>query len=199
VLSVEQEGALADLFKVRCEQMVPSIAELTGQPIAIDVPVAKIQLVEQLAGTLSELIGSDVAAVHQTFTGPAEGDVLFALIHQHALNLTNLLSVDRPLLPQLDVSDREAVTEVANSIINACMGGIGDLLHANLAFAVPILHLDSFGALLHVLMISEDELHYGVVITVDFLLRESTIRSYLIVILDNGTTDRLIDAIKALG
>jgi chemotaxis protein CheC len=199
VLSVEQEEALADLFQIRCATTIPSLSELTGHRIVVSVPTVKILPVNELTGAVAELADNEVAAVHQAFSGTVPGDALFALLSPAALNLTNLLSSDRPVLPHLDASDCEALTEVANNLINVCLGVVSELLHAQVVFALPRLYQESLSVLLHGLMIGEDDQHHGLVLTVDFSVSDSTIRSYLIVILDNVTTDRLFDTVRMLG
>jgi len=196
VFTMQQQDALAGLFMSRCEQIVPSLSELTGHTVLLEVPRIRLQPLAQLPDTLSELADNDVAAVHQVLAGPLASDALLVLNLRKAVALTNLLSADRPSLPKLDASDREALTEVANNLINACLGALSDLLHNPIAFAVPHLRLISLSGLLHSLAISEDDRHDGLVLTVDFLLRESTLRSYLIVVLDSVATNRLLEAVE---
>jgi chemotaxis protein CheC len=199
VFTMQQQDARAGLFKSRCEQIVPSLSELTGHTVVLEVPRISLKPLERLPDILNELADNDVAAVHQVLAGPVASDALLVLNLRTAVALTNLLSADRPSLPKLDASDREALTEVANNLINACLGALSDLLHAAVAFAAPHLRLMSFAGLLHSLAISEDDSHDGLVLTVDFLLRERTLRSYLIVMLDSVATNRLLEAVEVVG
>jgi chemotaxis protein CheY-P-specific phosphatase CheC len=199
VFTTQQEDALVDLFKNRCGQVAPSLSALTGHSVVLAMPGLNLQPLDQVANVLNDLQGADVLAVHQILAGSVASDALLVLNLGTALVLTNLLSADRPSLPKLDASDREALTEVANNLINACLGALSDFLHDPIAAAVPHLRMDSFSGLLHSLAIREDELHDALILTVDFLLRESTLRSYLIVMLHSVTTTRLQEAVEAAG
>lgn len=199
MFTLQQKDALVGMFKSRCEQVVPFLSGLTGHNVLLQVPAINLQPSNQLPDLLTELTGHDIAAVHQFLAGPVVSDALFVLNQRTALVLTNLLAADRPSLPKLDASDREALTEVANNLINACLGALGDLLHDPIASAIPHLRLDSFSGMIHSFAVGEDEMRDDLVLTIDFLLRENSLRGYLIVMLNRVATNRLLEAVELMG
>jgi chemotaxis protein CheC len=102
-------------------------------------------------------------------------------------------------LKRLDVSDREALTEVGNIILNACLGSFGNLLEVHITFLVPRLHVQSLNTLLDTITIDSEELQFALVMTTNFQLRDSAVGGYLILALGVTSLERLIQSLVRLG
>ena len=198
-LTAQQEDALVELINIGFGRAAAALSELTGQRVLLDVPHVTITPLDQLRQALDGFVSGDIATVHQIFGGQVAGDAMLVLSYEGAVTLVSLLMDDRPQTHRLDASDREALTEVGNIILNTCLSTFGNMLQARISFAVPRLQLDSLNALLNSLLIGADELRYTLIIFTNFRLRDSAVSGYLVIILGVASLDRLIEAVEGLG
>ena len=96
----------------------------------------------------------------------------------------------------MDTSAREALTEIGNILLNACLGMFGNLLKVQVTFSMPRLHLDNLDQLLRSITIGAEELRYAVVVSTAFHVKESAISGYLIIVLGVSSLDRLIESVE---
>jgi chemotaxis protein CheC len=199
ILTDEQRDALLEVINIAFGRAAASLSELTGQRVLLTVPKAAICPIHELVEKIALVIEGDVATVQQIFKGPVSGSAMLVLDYEGAILLSGLLMERRAPLKRLDLSDREALTEVGNIILNACLGTFGNLLQVHITFLVPRLHVQSLNTLLDTITIDSEELQYALVITTNFQLRESSVGGYLIVALGVTSLERLIQALARLG
>jgi chemotaxis protein CheC len=195
-LTATQQDALVELLNIGFGRAAASLSQLTGHRVLLDVPEVSIHPVEELAVALERLVRSEVASVHQIFSGPVAGDALLILDHHGAAMLKELLT-NEPALPlSIDASAREVLTEVGNILLNACLGTFGNLLRVQVTFSVPQLNLETLGALMESLRVQQQGLRYALVVHAGFRLRDASVKGYLVIVLSVASLDRLIHAVE---
>jgi chemotaxis protein CheC len=195
-LTAVQEDALIELLNIGFGRAASSLSQLTGHRILLEVPHVTVHPISEVSEALGRMIESDVASVHQIFSGPVSGDALLILDQSGASMLKELLT-NEPALPlSLDASAREVITEVGNILLNACLGTFGNLLKVQVSFSVPHLSLESLGAILETLRINHEGVKYALVVHAGFKLRDAEVRGYLIIVLSVASLDRLIRAVE---
>jgi len=197
VLTEKQSDAIAELINIAFARTASSLSEMSGYRVLLDPPTIDIQPIRDLPHVLGNLINEEVATVHQIFSGPVSGDALLVLNYEGAVQLTDLLCAQQSRSGQLDTSAREALTEVGNILLNACLGMFGNMLHVHVSFSVPRLHLESLENLLGSITIGSEELRYAVVVSTAFHIKDSAVSGYLVLVLGVSSLDRLIRAIEA--
>ncbi len=199
LLTSQQQDALAEVINIAFGRAAASLSEITGHRVLVEVPRVAVRAISELGDELSGLIQGEITTVHQIFTGAVSGDAFLMLDYQGALLLCDLLTDRQPRAPRLDASDREALAEVGNILLNACLGTFGNLLQVHISFTVPRLHLEEVTDLVDSLTIGQDELRYALIIYTTFRLRESAIGGYLVIVLGIASLDRLLQAVEKLG
>jgi chemotaxis protein CheC len=197
VLTEKQSDAIAELINIAFARTASSLSEMSGYRVLLDPPTIDTQPIRDLPHVLGTLINEEVATVHQIFSGPVSGDALLVLNYEGAVQLTDLLCAQQSHSRQLDASAREALTEVGNILLNACLGMFGNMLHVHVSFSVPRLHLESLENLLGSITIGSEELRYAVVVSTAFHIKDSAVSGYLVLVLGVSSLDRLIRAIEA--
>src|SRR5262249_46474041 len=134
---------------------------------------------------------------HKSHNGRGAGERL--LVHdQNTAAILKELLTDEPALPlEIDRSAREAVTEIGNIVLNACLGTFGNLLKVQVSFSVPHLSIENVGALLESLLVAKQGVRYALVVHAAFRLRDTQVTGYLMIVLSVASLDRLIRAIEA--
>lgn len=196
ILTPLQEDALVELLNIGFGRAASSLSQLTGHRVLLEVPHVTIHPVEGLSESLEKVIQSEVASVHQIFSGPVAGDALLILDQAGASMLKELLT-NEPALPlSIDASAREVLTEVGNILLNACLGSFGNLLKVQVTFSVPQLNLESLGAILESLRVNQEGMKYALVVHAGFKLRDAEVRGYLVIVLSVASLDRLLRAVE---
>lgn len=196
-LTEGQKDALTELINIAFSRTAASLSELTGHRVLLDVPKVEIYPVYELASRLARFIPSDLASVHQIFTGSLTGDALLLLNYDGAVTLTDLLTEEAIHSNRLNESAREVLTEVGNILLNACLGVFGNLLQVRISFSIPRLHLETLDQLIKSLVIDKEELRYALVVYTAFRVRDSAISGYLVMALSVTSLDRLIHEVES--
>lgn len=195
-LTVTQQDALIELLNIGFGRAAASLSELTGHRVILEVPRVTIHPVDEISEALERVIRTDVASVHQIFTGPVSGDALLILDQGGAAMLKELLT-NEPALPlSIDASAREVITEVGNILLNACLGTFGNLLQVKVSFSVPQLSLETVGAILQTLRIGQSGIQYALIVHAGFKLRDAEVKGYLMIVLSVASLDRLLRAVE---
>jgi chemotaxis protein CheC len=195
-LTALQEDALVELLNIGFGRAASSLSQLTGHRVLLEVPHVTIHPIDELSESLERVIQTDVASVHQIFSGPVAGDALLILDQSGAAMLKELLT-NEPALPlSIDASAREVLTEVGNILLNACLGTFGNLLKVQVTFSVPQLNLESLGAILESLRVNQEGVKYALVVHAGFKLRDAEVRGYLVIVLSVASLDRLLRAVE---
>src|SRR5262249_33153086 len=165
LLTDKQSDALKELINIAFARTAASLSRLSGHRVLLDVPAVALCPIDELPHSVSSLISGEVATVHQIFTGPVSGDALLLLNYEGGITLTDLLADNRTRTRRLDVSAREALTEIGNILLNACLGTFGNVLKVQVSFSMPRLHLESLEHLLRSISIESEELRFAVVVS----------------------------------
>jgi chemotaxis protein CheC len=195
-LTPAQKAALKELLNIGFGRAAASLSQLTGHEVLLDIPAVSIHPLAQLRPALAEVVRDDVASVHQIFSGPVAGNALLILNHEAAGLLKQLLTDETPLPLNIDASGREALTEVGNILLNACLVTVGHLLDEQVSFSIPYLDLDTLQRIIDPLLVSRESLRYGLLVQAGFRLRDTEVHGYLVIALSEPSHDRLIKAIE---
>ncbi|GAB4215599.1 MAG: chemotaxis protein CheC [Roseiflexaceae bacterium] len=200
ILNEQQQDALSELINIAFSRTAASLSDLTGQRVLLEAPQVEVLPLAELGLVLdSQMQAGDIASVHQMFSGQLSGDAFLILGYTEAVRLTSLLTEPALQSSRLDSSAREVLTEVGNILLNACLSVFGNLLQMHITFAVPQLRLDELQALLGSVVFDSDDVQYALIVFASFVLRDSAVNGYLVVVLGVTSLDSLIQAIERLG
>jgi chemotaxis protein CheC len=192
-----QHDALIELLNIGFGRAAASLSQLTGHRVLLEVPQVTVRQIEEVGTALKDVIDTDVASVHQIFSGPVSGDALL-MIDQAGASILKELLTNEPALPfAIDASAREVITEVGNILLNACLGTFGNILNVQVTFSVPRLNLETVSAILESLRVNQEGVRYALVVHAGFKLRDTEIRGYLVIVLSVASLDRLIREVEA--
>ena len=197
LLTEKQRDALGEVINIAFARTAASLSELSGHRVLLDAPGIDVIPIQDVSRALSNFIkAEEVVTVHQIFSGPVAGDALLMLDDRGARTLTDLLCA--PPLPSsgLDEADREALTEVGNILLNACLGVFGNLLHVHVTFSMPRLYLENLDKMLRSIIIGTEDLRFGVVVSTEFRIKESAVSGYLALVVGVSSLERLLNAIE---
>ena len=191
-LTKAQHEAVTELINIGYGRAAAALSELTGRRIILEVPKVVVFPIQQITAALVEVMSGEVASVHQVFSGPVSGNALLLLDHEAAVMLNTLLLDEENPGGKLHAAAREALAEVGNIVLNACLGVFGNLLQVQVTFSVPRLHVESVEGVLRSISVNEHELQYALMVHTRFHLRDSAVSGYMVIILGITSFSRLL-------
>lgn len=195
-LSALHQDALVELINIGFGRAAAALSKLTGHRVQLEVPQITMCPIDEMTAHLRPLLESDVATVHQIFSGTVEGDALLVLDQRSAAILKELLTSEPALPLEIDRSAREVLTEIGNILLNACLGTFGNLLKVQVSFSVPHLTLETLEEVVGSISVDRHGLHYALIVHAAFRLRDSSLTGYLVIVLGVASIERLIRALE---
>lgn len=200
MLDDDQRDAVTELLNVAIGQVAAALSQLVEDEVRLSVPFVDFLSPIQAAGRLeAETQGADSVAVRQRFQGHFYGDILLIFPERRSLDLVrHMLGEDVPL-EQLTELEQEALLEVGNIILNACLGSLSNQLGLAVEGSLPTYARGRGSA---VLGLNLDDRHVAGVeelvmfLHVDFALLQRNINGYLAFVLDIASARNFIDAVQ---
>jgi chemotaxis protein CheC len=194
-LTAVQTDALVELLNIAFGRAAASLSKLTGHRVQLEVPQISMCPIEELRDHLRPMIQTEVASVHQIFSGSVVGDA-FMILDGHSAGILKELLTNEPAMPlEIDASAREVVTEVGNILLNACLGTFGNILKVQVSFSVPHLTLESLEGVVRSVAVGPEGIRYALIVHAAFRLRGSSLTGYVVIVLSVASLDRLVRAI----
>jgi chemotaxis protein CheC len=194
-----QSDALGELVNIAFGRAAAALSSLVQQRVELYPPEVNLYSLDELVEILQQRYQADFVSVHQIFSGSVKGDALLLINNSDAATLVSLLGNDTPQPRPLLASDREALLEVGNILLNAFVGSFGNLLKVRISFTVPDLRIDNVSAMLRTLSVDEDQLHYALLIKTQFVLVNGGASGHVALIMGVSSLEALFDAMEKAG
>jgi len=188
--------SLSELFNVGLHRAAASLSEITGQRINVDMPQLVVCPIAEIEKPLADLVGGEIATVHQIFGGAVAGDAVLLIEHDKAALLAKLMtSGEAAGGGRLDQSAREVLAEIGNIVLGACLSGFGDMLELPVSFSVPRIHIESLKSILGSLRSDTTEPQYAVIVATQFRLSELAVDGYMVIAIPATSLSRITHAL----
>jgi len=130
--------AVAEVLNVGMGSAAAALSEMINEEVKLSVP--GVEFVSRLHAT--EIIAAKaktcVSGVHQNFHGAFGGDAMLLFPEQQSLQLVRaVLQQDNLALEELTGMEQEAMTEIGNVILNACLCSMADMFGQQMHGDIP--------------------------------------------------------------
>lgn len=137
-LTEDEHDAIAESFNIGIGAAAAALSEMVGQEVALSVP--EINLLDR--ATAAEHIKSRadklITGVREGFSGSFSGHALLLFPQERSLELVRLLLKEDVPLEFLTDMEQEALVEVGNIILNACLGNIATIMGEEIMNEIPV-------------------------------------------------------------
>lgn len=161
ILTTEQRDAISEGANIAVGKSASTLSMMIGREIDIDVPVVKLIPRGKLAEFFNKRYSSEILGVSIKFDGNLSGTSTLFFERLQGKTLVDKLLSENPLdeddgwdLPTADSvvslrnedqlfsdTDKEALIEMGNIMINGMMGSVSNLLNTVFEYSLPELHL----------------------------------------------------------
>lgn len=129
--------ALTELVNLGVSRAAVSLRELVGEQVLLSVPSLSVLSKPEAAELIRGPGGRQLIAVRQAFKGEFSGRALLIFPEVSSLELVRAVAGDHLSLEDIAELEHEALAEIGNIILNACMGTISNLLQRSLIMSLP--------------------------------------------------------------
>jgi chemotaxis protein CheC len=164
-----------------------------GEQVLLSVPSV---VIVSRAGA-AELIGQPrnelLVAVRQAFHGEVSGRALLIFPERNSLELVRAVAGDHLTLEDILELEHEALAEIGNIILNACMATVANQLHRGLTMSLPEIVRGTGGGLFDLAVSMEDDV--VLFVHINFSLRGHQIVGYVALVMDFASLSSLKELI----
>ncbi|MGZ5051105.1 MAG: chemotaxis protein CheC [Methylobacter sp.] len=129
--------ALAEVFSIGAGRAALSLSEIVNDEVRISVPSVQIVRLEDLNSTALLLVNGRFGAVNQCFHGPFNAEALLLFTEEQALIIVGDMMGSQMSVDELAEFEHEAMCELGNIILNACLSAMADVFGITLESSLP--------------------------------------------------------------
>jgi len=195
-ISELERDAITEMINVAVGRAAAALSELIGDEVRLSVPFLEFSNPVKAVGRLNnEMNGLDSVAVRQRFDGRINGDILLIFPERRSFDLVRSMLGDNVPLTQLTDLEQEALLEIGNIILNACLGSLANQLGVTLESSLPSYVRGTAARILGATPAATgDEL--VLFLHVDFALMNRDISGYLVFFMDIVSARAFVEAVR---
>lgn len=189
-LSELQRDAITELLNIGMGNAARSLSEMVNEEVKLSIPSLEMLSRQEAANHIDSkqqpLVATRsqrIAAVKQHFHGPFWGEAMLLFPQEKSLELVRALMKDEVPIEMLTELEQDALTEVGNIILNACLASLANILTTDLTSDLPVFMI---GTATEVLEADTPRTENEVVmfLRMDFALHTKDIDGYVAFILE---------------
>ncbi len=186
-----QKDGIGELLNIGMGNAADSLSQMVGEEVLLSVP--DIQLLPT-SSVESELANAktEMSAVSQEFEGAFKGNALLLFPENKSLELVWALlegSVEKDQIPEME---EDALSEVGNVIINACIGTLSNMLDDAINSDFPQFRRGEYGAIIKEISDKTEEDPIMLFMHIDFKLKSKDIDGYVAIVMDVGSLEEFL-------
>lgn len=187
--------ALTEVFNVGAGRAASSLSEIVGDEVRLSVPSVEIRLASEINSAIMALESARFGAVTQHFGGDFEAQAVLLFTEAHALEIVRDMMGSQMGLEELAEFEQEAMCELGNIILNACLSAMADMLGLELTCSLPGYTVATTDDLLHRIN-EEAENPYVLLLHIDLTIEKRHTQGHLIFLLSSTSLKNLIVQIE---
>ncbi len=136
LLSELQHDAIVELLNIGIGSAASSLSEIVSEEIKLSVPSLELLCRKEVIKYFDTL-SQDIVAIKQSFQGAFYGDALLAFAHNKVVRLVSILLKRQVSNKELVELEADAITEIGNIVLNACLATCNNVLSQKLTTEIP--------------------------------------------------------------
>ncbi len=190
-LSELHVDALTEIFSIGAGRAALSLSEIVGDEVHISVPSLVVVNSEKIDSTTLALNGGRFGAVTQHFCGPFNAEAVLLFTEDQALKIVGDMMGSQMSIEEIAEFEHEAMCELGNIILNACLSAMADILHFTLESSLPNYRIASTDEILCRLKENADQ-PYVMVLHIDLSIENRHTAGNLVFLLSSSSLSNLV-------
>ncbi|MDO9105602.1 MAG: chemotaxis protein CheC [Methylovulum sp.] len=197
MLSEIQLDALAEIFNVGAGRAASSISEIIHDEVKLSVPSIEFKTSAEISPEALSLNHGRFGTVRQDFSGSFDAVAMLLFSEDNALEIVRDMMGSQMSLDDLAEFEQEAMCELGNIILNACLSAMADMLSISLDSSLPDYKIASCDDILHAIAHNAGQ-DYILVLNIVLTSAKRQTEGQLILLLSSASLTNLIQHIDGL-
>lgn len=191
ILSMLHQDSLAEVFNIGAGRAASSLSEIVGEEVKLSVPRIHVYRSSEITSEILSLNSPRLGAVKQHFSGPFHADAMLLFTEHRTLEIVRDMMGSQVSLDELAEFEEEAMCELGNIILNACLSAISDILGLSMDSSLPAYSVDSSDVILQGI-ISEMQEPVMLVLHINMEIEKRRSQGYLVFLLSSTSLETLL-------
>lgn len=187
-----QRDALGEIFNIGVGRAASSLSQIVNDTVLLSAPEVTLVRREDASRVLLGSEFSQFSTVSQHFSGAFDAEAMLVFPESNALEIVRLMVGPHMSIEELSEFEQEAMCEVGNIILNACMSALADLFHIALNGTLPIHRFGDTQSLS--LLGGKDQM--VLVLQVDMTISQQRVQGHILFLLSVVSMQSLLDCLN---
>ena len=188
-----QRDALAEIFNIGVGRAASSLSLVVGEEVVMSAPTITLCRPEEAESVLIGAEFRQFSMVSQEFSGSFDSRAMPVFPESNALEIVRLMAGAANLsLEELSEFEQEAMSEVGNIILNACMSALADMFRVELEGSLPMHRFgDSKSIIFQGAAVDDDE-SVVLLLQVDMYISQRRVHGHILFLLNVRSLSNLL-------
>ena len=179
------------MFNIGAGRAAFSLSEIIGEEVRLSVPRVQLMPPSSISLQALSLNSPRLGAVKQHFSGPFDAEAMLLFTEERALEIVHDMLGSQVGVEELAEYEQEAMCELGNIILNACLSAMADILGLVLESSLPQYSIDESSLILQ-RIIAEVNQPIILVLHIDLSIEKRNSQGYLILLLSTSSLQQLL-------
>ena len=195
-LSEIDYDALVEIFNIGVGRAAAAMSSIVGEEVVMSVPAISFESRVDAARLLCVDADARICGIRQHYAGAFNTEAVLMFPENRSLEIVRLMVGDAVSVQELGEMEQEAMSEIGNIILNACMGMLADIFESELEGSLPSYHVGTSTEILGAGSQTIQPEATVLMLRINFFIVKYRIEGYVAFLLD---TDALTDLHGHLG
>jgi chemotaxis protein CheC len=190
--------AVAEVINVGMGSAAASLSEMVNEEVKLSVPGVEFVTRGEAENIIGSRVKTNLSGVKQHFDGAFSGEAILLFPEKQSLELVRAVVGDEVALNDLTEMEQDAMKEIGNVILNACLCAMADMFGQKLRGEIPGFVKGTVGQI----FASENnnilEKDIVLLLKMDFAIERKNIQGYVTFLMDMASIDALKHHIQNL-
>lgn len=187
-----QRDALGELFNLGVGRAADSLSKIVQDEVELSAPMISLVRPTEVASTLLGSEFRQLSMVTIDFSGPFDAQTILLFPERNALAIVSHM-LDPNMTPEeLSEFEQEAMCEIGNIILNACISSLADEFSVEFHGGLPVHHFSDTDSMD---MFGDAEEQIILVLQINLAMRHEHVEGHLLFLLSVSSLQALLDCV----
>lgn len=188
-----QYDALVEIFNIAIGRSAAAMSRIVNDEIVLSIPSLAFLSGKEALHNLSGISNRRVCGVMQEFSGPFRTKAMLMFPEEQSLEIVRLMVGESYSLDELSELEQEAMGEIGNILLNACIGSIANITGNEFNSTLPEVLLGTGAEILA--LDKQPEQETVLLVYIDFIVAQRTIQGYMAFLMNVPSQQGLIEGV----
>ena len=190
-----ERDAISEIANMGVSRAAASLRQMVGEQVLLSVPAVRIVSRAEAARLVERGNSPKLIAVQQSFEGPFSGRALLIFPQAQSLELVrSIIGAEHSLEDIIDL-EQEALAEIGNIILNACLATIANVLRKSMRMSLHAV-IRGDGATMFETGKTSSGGNLVLFLYIDFTIKKRDIHGFIALLMDLPSIKALKETVK---